>query len=164
MIAARRGFLLGALALAAMRALAAGDAWARLRGGGLVILMRDTPRQEARRVGARLRDERVPIERVYTSPSAAAHETAMLAFGSGEEWDPLRAFVRSAEIDDENTEHVRKRIAGYTRRNLRGNVAMVTQAENIASLTRRDVATGELLVVRPDGCCGLRVVDQLKVA
>lgn len=164
MIATRRGFVLGALAFCAGRALASDDVWDRLRRGGLVILGRDAPAADARRMGERLREERVPIERVYTSPSPPCPETAMQAFGSAEEWDPLGPFAGPARLDEENTEHVRKRIASYTQRKLRGNVAMVTQAANIAALTKRSVAVGELLIVRPDGCCGLRVVEQLKVA
>jgi hypothetical protein len=32
---------------------------------------------------------------------------------------------------------------------------------NIAALTGLSVATGEIVVVRPDGCCGLRVIERL---
>ena len=163
--------------------------WNALRRGGHVILMRhastveglgdppglrlgdcgtqrnlsDKGRDEARRVGARFRGERVPIERVYSSPWCRCMETAQLAFGSAEEWDPLGSFFDQPELDEENTSHVRKRIATYSRRNLRGNVAMVTHTVNIASLTKRTVRTAEIVIVRPDGCCGLRVVDQLKL-
>jgi hypothetical protein len=88
----------------------------------------------------------------------------VLAFGSAEDWDQLGSFFDQPERDEEDTEHVRKRIATYSRRNLRGNVVMVTHAVNIASLTKRNVGTAEIVVVRPDGCCGLRVLDQLKLA
>jgi phosphohistidine phosphatase SixA len=186
----RRAFVLGAFALAAPYAWGAESTWDRLRHGGLVILMRhastvpgvgdppgfrlgdcatqrnlsDLGRDEARRVGARLKAQRVPLERVYSSPWCRCHETAMLAFGQAEDWDPLGSFFDSPETDDQRTEHVRKRIAGYTRRALKGNVVMVTHSVNIASLTRRSVGTGEIVIVRPDGCCGLRTLDQMKLA
>jgi broad specificity phosphatase PhoE len=163
--------------------------WELLRRGGLVILMRhastveglgDPPgfrlddcstqrnlsekgRNEARRVGARFRSERVAIQHVYSSPWCRCMDTARLAFGSVEEWDPLGSFFEQPELDEENTAHVRKRIATYSRRNLHGNVAMVTHTVNIASLTKRTVRTAEIVIVRPDGCCGLRVVEQLKL-
>jgi phosphohistidine phosphatase SixA len=189
-MATRRHFVLGALALAAPGAWAAETVWQRLRRGGLVILMRhastvagvgdprdfrlgdcttqrnlsEKGRDEARRVGARIRAERVPIDRVYSSPWCRCHETATLAFGQAEDWEPLGSFFDSPDRDDERTEHVRKRISAYTIRKPRGNVVMVTHAVNIASLTRRNVGTAEIVVVRPDGCCGLRVIDQLKIA
>jgi phosphohistidine phosphatase SixA len=186
----RRHFVLGALALAAPRAWADEPIWARLRAGGLVVLMRhastvagsgdppdfrlgdcstqrnlsDLGRDEARRVGARFRAERVPIEHVYSSPWCRCHETAVLAFGRAEDWEPLGTFFDAPEREDDNAEHVRKRIATYSRRKMRGNVVMVTHAVNIASLAKRNVGTAEIVVVRPDGCCGLRVLDQLKLA
>ena len=163
MTATRRAFVLGALALCAPRAFAAGTTWDRLRRGGLVILMRHGGPDEARRVGARIRQEHVPIERAYTSPCGGCEETARLAFGSAEEWEPLGASSDAARLD-EDADHVRKRILGYSINRIRGNVAMVTHAANIAALTKRSVGTAELVIVRPDGCCGLRVVDQLKLA
>ena len=65
------------------------------------------------------------------------------------------------ERDREFTERVIRRIATYSSRHIRGNVVMVTHNVNIASLTKLSVAPGEIVVVRPDGCCGLRVVGRL---
>jgi len=185
----RRAFVSGALAWTVSPAWAADSTWQRLRAGGLVVLMRhastvagngdppnfrlddcstqrnlsDAGRDEARRIGERFRKERVPVERVYTSPWCRCRETATLAFGNAQDWEPLGSFFDSPERDDERTEHVRKRIASYSIRKPKGNVVMVTHAVNIASLTHRNVGTAELVVVRPDGCCGLRVLDQVKI-
>ena len=38
---------------------------------------------------------------------------------------------------------------------------MVTHNVNIAALTKLSVAPAEIVVVRPDGCCGLRVVTRI---
>jgi broad specificity phosphatase PhoE len=189
----RRGFVLGALALAIAPDSRAqhreGDEinWARLRRGGLVLLMRhgatgpepgdpegyrlddcktqrnlsDEGRDEARRVGTRLAREKVPIGRVYTSPWCRCRETAMLAFGRAEDWEPLSSVFDFPGRDAEFTERVRKRIAGYANRNPGGNVVMVTHNVNIAALTRLSMATAEIVVVRPDGCCGLRTLERL---
>ncbi len=186
----RRAFVLGTAALAlASAASAAEDIWARLRRGGLVLLMRhaatepgqgDPPgfrlgdcatqrnlseagRADARRVAERLRAERIPIARVYTSPWCRCRETAMLAFGKAEDWEPLSSVFDFPHREAEFTERVKKRIGGFSARDLRGNVAMVTHNVNIAALTQLSVETGEIVVVRPDGCCGVRRVERLKI-
>ena len=176
-------------ALACAGAWAGDDArlWAKLRQGGNVILVRhastgpglgdpshfriddcatqrnlsDAGREEARRLGERLRAERVPVAQVYTSPWCRCRETAAIAFGRAEEWPPLSSVFDMPERDREFTERVMKRIGTYSSRNMKGNVVMVTHNVNIASLTKLSVAPGEIVVVRPDGCCGLRVVGRL---
>jgi broad specificity phosphatase PhoE len=123
----------------------------------------DAGRAEARRIGERLAREKVPVARVYTSPWCRCRETAMLAFGKAEDWEPLASFFDFPDRDAEYTERVKKRIGGYSSRSPGGNVVMVTHNVNIAALTRLSVATGEIVVVRPDGCCGLRTAGRLKL-
>jgi len=189
-VISRRAFLAGAAALVArpVRAIEEDIPWARLRAGGLVLLMRhastvdglgDPPgfrlgdcatqrnlseagRDEARRVGERLRGEKVPIARVYTSPWCRCRETAKLAFGDAEDWDPLSSFFDVPDREPEYSERVRKRIASYVRKPPKGNVVMVTHNVNIAALTKLSVAPAEIVVVQPDGCCGLRVAGRLR--
>ena len=179
------------LAFACVPAWALDDAklWAELRNGGYVILMRhastqpgagdppgfklddcatqrnlsDAGRDEARHVGERLKRERVPIGKVYTSPWCRCRETASLAFGKSEEWTPLSSVFEAPDRDREYTERVKKRIGTYSSREMKGNIVMVTHNVNIASLTKLSVAPGEIVVVRPDGCCGLRVSGRLLV-
>jgi phosphohistidine phosphatase SixA len=180
---------LALLALASVPAWAMDEArlWAELRRGGHVILMRhestlpgagDPPgfrledcstqrnlsqagRDEARRIGERLKRERVPVAKVYTSPWCRCRDTAMLAFGKSEDWTPLASVFDAPDRDREYTERVKKRIGTYSSREMKGNVVMVTHNVNIASLTKLSVAPGEMVIVRPDGCCGLRVVGRL---
>jgi broad specificity phosphatase PhoE len=190
----RRGFVLGALALAVAsgsRAERSADDeinWARLRRGGLVLLMRhgatgpglgdpegyrlddcatqrnlsDEGRAQARRTGALFAREKVPIARVYTSPWCRCRETATLAFGRAEDWEPLSSVFDFPQRESEFTERVRKRIASYGTRNPGGNVVMVTHNVNIAALTHLSLAPAEIVVLRPDGCCGLRTLERLK--
>ena len=189
-MATRRAFLAGALALAMGRSAAEEDIpWSRLRAGGLVLLMRhahtqdglgdppgfrlddcatqrnlsDAGRAAARRVGERLRAERVPIALVYTSPWCRCRETARLAFGAAEDWDPLASTFEAPEREAEMTERVRKRIASYVRRPPRGNVVMVTHNVNIAALTRHSVAPAEIVIVKPDGCCSARPLQRMNL-
>lgn len=188
---ARREFLLAGVALAFDGGVESENStWARLCSGRHVLLMRhaateeglgDPPgfrlgdcktqrnlsgggREQARRVGDALRRERVPIARVYTSPWCRCRETAMLAFGKAEDWSPLSSIFDFPDREPDYSERVRKRIASYASRDPGGNVVMVTHNVNIAALTKLSVAPAEIVVVRPDGCCGLRVVDRLVVA
>jgi broad specificity phosphatase PhoE len=189
-VSSRRRFLAGALALAAWPAAAQEDVpWARLREGRLVLFMRhgattgglgdppgirlgdcatqrnlsDEGRAQARRVGERLREARIRIAKVYTSPWCRCRETAMLAFGMAEEWEPLSSFFDFPEREAQYSERVRKRIAGYVRKPPGGNVVMVTHNVNIAALTRQSVAPAELVAVRPDGCCSMRPMQRFKL-
>jgi phosphohistidine phosphatase SixA len=187
----RRAFLGAALAAPfALRAAPTRDLEARLRSGGMVLLMRhasteggagDPPgyrladcatqrnlseagRAEARHAGERIRAMRVPIERVYTSPWCRCRETALLAFGRAEDWEPLGSFFDRPDEESRASEHVKKRILGYTITHPRGNVVMVTHNVNIAALTKLSVAPAEIVVVQPDGCCGVKVAGRLSVA
>ena len=186
----RRAFLLGAAALAARPAGSAEtDAWRRLRDGNYVVLMRhgatvpglgDPPgfrlddcstqrnlseegREHSRRIGDKFRAERVRVAQVYTSPWCRCRETAMLAFGRAEDWTPLSSFFDLPHQEAELTERVKKRIAGYARTPPGGIVVMVTHNVNIAALSKHSVATGEMVLMRPDGCCDARPVERLKI-
>ena len=186
-----RGAFLAALLAWASLAGAADDArlWAQLRHGGNVLLIRhastepgpgdpagftlddcstqrnlsEAGRDEARRIGERLKRERVPIAQVFTSPWCRCRETAMLAFGNAEDWEPLSSAFDYPHREADFTERVRKRIGGYSSHAPGGNVAMVTHNVNIAALTKLSVETGEIVVLRPDGCCGVRRVERLKI-
>ena len=122
----------------------------------------DAGREQSRRVGERLKREHVPIAQVFTSPWCRCRETAMLAFGKAEDWEALSSTFAMPERETEFSERVRKRIGNdSTRKPMHGNIVMMTHNVNIAALTKLSVAPAEIVVVRPDGCCGLRVVTRI---
>jgi broad specificity phosphatase PhoE len=121
----------------------------------------DEGRAQARRAGERIADEKVPISRVYTSPWCRCHETGLLAFGRAEDWEPLGTFFYEPTREEDFTRRVKARIGNYSAREMGGNVVMITHNTNIAALTKLSVATGEIVVLRPDGCCGFKVVGRL---
>lgn len=186
--AARRAFLVFAFALLALPARAdEAAAWAALKAGGHVALIRhettepgtgDPPgyrledcatqrnlsaagREAARRMGERLRAEGVAIEKVYSSPWCRCRDTAMLAFGKADDWDALSSFFDDRSREPKLTERVKNRIGLYSTKRPKGTVVMVTHHVNIQALTREAVGQGEIVVVRPDGCCGLKVVGRI---
>jgi phosphohistidine phosphatase SixA len=188
----RRAFLAAAVALVAAPAFGEDEAkaWAALRAGGHVALIRhastqpglgdpagmrlddcgtqrnlsEAGREEARRIAERFRSERVAVDKVWTSPWCRCRDTATLAFGKSEDWEALGSFFDEPFKDAERTERVKQRIGGYSTRRPRGNVVMVTHNVNIAALTKLSIGTGEVVVVRPDGCCGLKVVGRIRVS
>lgn len=192
MRAARRRFIAAGLALAAAPfAAAASDddsLWRRLHGGSYVLLVRhaateggagDPPgfrlgdcstqrnlssegREQARALGERVRAEGVRIAKVFTSPWCRCRDTATIAFGGAEVWDALASVYEYPDREREYTEKVKKRVGTYAWHKPQGNVVMVTHNVNIAALTRLSVAPAEVVVVRPDGCCGLRTVGRLR--
>lgn len=186
--AARRAFLVFALALLALPARAdEAAAWAALKAGGHVALIRheatepglgDPPgyrledcatqrnlsaqgREAARRLGERLRSEGVAVEKVYTSPWCRCRDTATLAFGKADDWDALSSFFDDRSREPKLTDRVKNRIGLYSTKRPKGTVVMVTHHVNIQALTREAVGQGEIVVVRPDGCCGLKVVGRI---
>jgi len=186
----RRELLLSALALAgtARPCFAAPSLWDELRRGGLAVLLRhastlpgagdppgmrlddcstqrnlsDAGREEARRLGERFRRERIPVERVYASPWCRCRETAELAFGRVQVWEPLSSIFDFPEREPGYSDAVRKRILSYSRRGVHGNLVLVTHNVNIAAITRESVAPAEAAIVRAQGCCGLRVLGRVR--
>lgn len=190
MRSAYRAALLAALALFAAQAPAGEQAaWAALRAGGHVALIRHASteaglgdpkgyrlddcatqrnlsargREESRRLGERFRAEGVVVEKVYTSPWCRCRDTATEAFGKADDWQALSSFFDEPHRDAHFTERVKQRIGGYSTRRPRGTIVMVTHNVNIAGLTKLSVGTGEVVVVRPDGCCGLKVVGRIRL-
>ncbi len=158
--ATRRAWLLAGLALVVSgNAWCAESPWSRLRRGGLVLLVRG---EALGPVGARLRAEHVPIARVYAGPDCDCRGRALAAFARYDEWSALAAFGADPARKADATERVRKRIGNYSSRDLHGNVVMITHRANIAALTGMGLEEGEILLVKPDGCCGVRRVERLQ--
>ena len=151
-------------------------AWAALRQGGVVALMRhgDAPgvgdpdgwrlddcttqrnlsergRDEARSVGARLRAERIAIARVLSSPWCRCVDTATLVGVGPVQVEP--AFANAFVLSDRREALRDGGQAVIGRWRGPGVLLVVTHGENIRALTGRSPATAEIVVValRADG-------------
>jgi len=161
-----------------------GAAWAALRAGGVVALMRhgDAPgagdppgwrlddcatqrnlgeqgRAEARAVGERLRAERIAIARVVSSPWCRCLDTARLVDVGPVQIEPTfaNAFIlrdRREALRDGG----RAVIAAWRGP---GVLVVVTHGENIHALTGRTPATAEVVVVAAGGDGALREIGAL---
>jgi phosphohistidine phosphatase SixA len=159
-------------------------AWAALRQGGVVALMRhgDAPgigdppgwrlddcatqrnlgeqgRAEARAVGARLRAERIAIARVVSSPWCRCLETARLVDAGPVQVEPT--FANAFILRDRREalrEGGRAFIAAWRGP---GTLLVVTHGENISALTGRSPAAAEIVVVAPGVGGALREIGAL---
>jgi phosphohistidine phosphatase SixA len=167
--------LLATLLLAWPTAAAASEPlWALLAGGGQVVLLRhgstppaagdppgfrlddcttqrnlsDVGREEARRIAAAFVARRIPVDRVLSSPWCRCLETARLAFGRAEPWDPLRSLFADRTRQAEQTRAFRQ-LAGETR--VGGNQILVTHGANIVAFVGVSPAMAEMVIVTPQG-------------
>ncbi len=154
-------------------AAAPADLFERLRGGGLVLLLRhartepgtgDPPnfrlgdcstqrnldeagRAQARAIGARLRAERIPVGRVLTSAWCRCRETAeLMAVGPVEAAEAINSFFEERSRRDEQTRAARALAAAWGGP---GNLVLVTHQVNVTALTGVFPASGEAVVATP---------------
>ncbi len=158
--------------------------WRLLAGGGQVVLLRhattepgigDPPgfrlgdcatqrnlaesgRAEARRIGAAFAARRIPVERVLSSPWCRCLETARLAFGSAEAWEPLRSLFADRTRQAEQTRAFRT-LAGEQRTG--GNLVLVTHGANIVAFVGVSPPMGGLVIVTPRGGTNFTVAGRL---
>ncbi len=159
-------------------------AWAALRAGGVVALMRhgDAPgtgdppgwrlddcatqrnlsergRAEARAAGARLREARIAIERVLSSPWCRCVETAKLAGVGAVDVEP--AFANAFVLANERDSLRARGLAAVRAWRGKGVLLVVTHGENIRALTGENVATAELVVVTAVADGTLRTIGSI---
>ncbi len=161
--------------------------WTLLRGGGHIVLMRhstttpgvgdppgfslancptqrnltDAGRDEARRVGAAFRSRGIPVGRVLSSHWCRCLETARLAFGQVEPWEPLDSVFEDRAREPERTRAVRSLVG---ERPATGNLVLVTHGANIQALTGINPAPGEFLALTPEPGGRFRVAGRLAPA
>jgi phosphohistidine phosphatase SixA len=148
-------------------------AWAALREGGHIILMRhatapgvgdpsnfrpgdcatqrllsEAGRAEARAIGAALRQRGVKADRVLTSAWCRCVDTAeLMSLGPVEVFEPLNSFFGRGDTAATQTEAVRRLIGDWKGP---GTLVLVTHQVNVTALTDVFPASGEMMVLRPD--------------
>jgi broad specificity phosphatase PhoE len=108
----------------------------------------DEGRRHARRIGEEFRSRGVPVERVLSSPWCRCLETARLAFRSAETSEPLSNLFGRGENRERQVREMRA-IVGEKRG--RANLVLVSHGSTIAALTGVSPATGEMVIVTPQG-------------
>jgi len=106
----------------------------------------DAGRQQAARIGRRLREAGLAETKVYSSQWCRCLETARgLAVGPVVELPPLNSFFEASDRERGQTEALRAWIASA---NLSRPVVLVTHQVNITALTGIFPAEGEILILR----------------
>lgn len=160
------------------------DLWRRLAAGGQVVLLRhaattsgvgdptgfrrddcatqrnlsEAGRLESRRIGAAFEARAIPVARVLSSPWCRCLETARLAFGSAEAWEPLSSLFADRTRQAEQTRAFRV-LAGEKRAG--GNTILVTHGANIVTFVGVSPAMAEMVIVTPQGNGNFTVAGRL---
>jgi broad specificity phosphatase PhoE len=153
---------------------AADDAlWALLKSGGRIVFMRhatapgtfdppgmrlddcatqrnldDQGREESRRIGEAFRARQIPVAKVLSSRWCRCMETARLAFGRAENWEPIDGARPGSELEARRTADVRRFVGAPF---AGGNVVLVSHNFNIRALTGLSTLSGEMVVITPRG-------------
>ena len=167
-------FLLTSLVVAPAAVSTDEQIWVLLNGGGQVILIRhaittpgvgdppgmrledcstqrnltDEGRRDARRLGEGFRARGIVVDRVLSSPWCRCLETARLAFGTVEAWQPLSNLFGRGEARIDQVRQLQV-LAGERRTG--SNVVLVTHGSTISALTGVMPAPAEMVVVTPQG-------------
>ena len=159
--------------------------WSLLKTGGQIVLMRhavttpgagdppgmriddcstqrnliDEGRQHARQIGDAFRARGVTVDRVLSSPWCRCIETARLAFGKAEVWQPLANLFGRSENEATQIGELR----AFVSQRREGNVVLVSHGSTIEALTGVSLGTGEMVVVSPQGAGKFAVNGRLTV-
>jgi broad specificity phosphatase PhoE len=116
-------------------------------------------RSQARELGTRLRQERVAIGRVLSSPWCRCLDTARLLEVGTVVVEP--AFANVFMLPERRTASAEQARALIGRWRGPGTLLVVTHAENIRDLTGQGPRSGEMVVVAPGEGGALRVIGSV---
>jgi broad specificity phosphatase PhoE len=163
-----------ALALLLVRIGPAGGAeppeWQALRTPGTVVLLRHTTapgafdppdarlddcatqrnldangRAQARRIGEAFRQRGITVDMVLSSPRCRCLDTARLAFGKAEPWEPLLGALKDSDQRRRQLAEIRQRIEAHQ---TGSPLVLVTHGSVITGVTGRHVRMGELVILQ----------------
>ena len=107
--------------------------------------LRETGREQARRIGARLRAERVPVGAVLTSRWCRCRETAeLLGLGTVAHFQPLDSFFEDRSQSASHRAGMLRFIEAWRGP---GNAILVTHQVNVTAASRVFPASGEIVVI-----------------
>jgi phosphohistidine phosphatase SixA len=172
---ARLGLIAAVICALAAPPAQAESVWDALRAPGSVVVLRhsyapgtfDPPdakledcttqrnldesgRAQARRIGEAFRKNAIAVGKVLSSPRCRCIDTARLAFGQAEAWNPLQGSLRDAALRQSLLVETKKVIDAHRSG---APLVLVTHGSVVTDLTGLTVKMGEFVVLRraPDG-------------
>lgn len=162
-------------------------AWALLKQGGQVVLIRhgltdpgvgDPPqfklddcstqrnlspagRVEAQQLGASFRMHGIPVARVLSSPWCRCLETARIAFGKAEPNDALSNLFGQSDQRERQLAAFRVLVSAVPQQ---GNLILVTHGSTTAAFTGVSPGTAEAVIVTPEGGGRYRVAGRIPLS
>ncbi|MGH7320409.1 MAG: histidine phosphatase family protein [Candidatus Rokuibacteriota bacterium] len=118
-------------------------------------------RAQAQRIGEAFRGNGIAVGAVLSSPRCRCLDTARLAFGQVESWEPLQGALNDPERRQRQLAEIRQRIAAHQDG---PPMVLVTHGSVVTDLTGLSIRMGEFVVLRraADGShavAGQRYVD-----
>ena len=158
--------------------------WTLLKGGGQVVFIRhaitaagvgdppgfklddcatqrnltDEGRGHAKRIGQAFKERKIPVERLLSSPWCRCIETSRLAFGEPELSTALSNLFGRSENNAKQVEQMKALVKPG-----KGNAILVSHGSTIVALTGVSPATGEMVIVTPQGNGKFAVAGRLEV-
>jgi broad specificity phosphatase PhoE len=120
----------------------------------------DSGRAQAARVGEAFRQHRISVGTVFSSPRCRCLDTARLAFGQAQPWEPLQGALRDADRRARQLVEIRRVIAAHASA---APLVLVTHGSVVTDLTGVDVRMGALVVLRRGADGAHTVAGQLYV-
>ena len=120
----------------------------------------ESGRAQARRIGEEFRQRGISVDTVLSSPRCRCLDTARLAFGKAQSWEPLQGSLNDADLRQRQLAEIRQRIAAHR---AGPPLVLVTHGSVITDLTGRNIRMGELVVLQRGADGRHAVVAQLFV-
>ena len=105
----------------------------------------ETGRAQAVRLGEELRRRGIAVGPILSSPRCRCLDTARLAFGPAQAWDPLQGALRDEGLRQRQLAAIRQRMAEHV---AGPPLVLVTHGSVVADLTGLSVRMGALVVLR----------------
>jgi len=165
------------------------EIWEKLRGGGLVVLMKHTAvpedsaqaanlflrdpscknernlsaegKTQAIKIGEKFVNQKVSVQKVLNSPYCRTTDTAMLSFRSSNPTDFLTLPMElSPDQAEKHQSQLKAQISSFSGK---GNLVLITHDVNISSISFETIKRNTALVIQPMGEGGFEELGTIQI-